>query len=165
MDPTRIELNVVDRSIDPSLAVARQTYPDHIPANSVWEMVDGILDRLSRVRSTDGSSDVVIGFLRIVAHGNTGVQYMGDSHDTTNQRQMIAVDSNGHLMNRGTLMQLRGHFGTGAVVELHGCHAGAGSWGHALVRDLENLWGVRVRASAATQFFSTPGLDFLEPAR
>ncbi len=161
MDPARLHLNVVDRSIDPSLAIARQTYPDHIPANSVWEMVDGILERVRGARSADGATGVVIGFLRIVAHGNIGVQYMGDSHTTSNQRQMMTVDANGHLMNRGTLLQLRGYFGSGAIVELHGCHAGGGPWGQQLVRELEGLWGVRVRASAATQYFSTPGLDYI----
>jgi len=160
MDPARIQINVVDRSNDTSLAVARQTYPDHIPANSVWEMVDGILERIGRARSADGTANVVIDFLRIVAHGNVGVQYMGDSHNTSNRRQMIAVDSSGHLMNRGTLVRLRGYFAVGATVELHGCHAGAEHWGQELVRDLETLWGVRVRASAATQYFSTPGLDY-----
>jgi hypothetical protein len=39
----RVTLNVVDSSTDPALNMARNTYPDHIPANSVWAMVDGII--------------------------------------------------------------------------------------------------------------------------
>jgi Domain of unknown function (DUF4347) len=158
-----IEVTVVDRSTDPANTIARQTYPDSIPAYSVQSMVDGIQQRLASAARQSPTEPVVIGRLRIVGHGSPGLQGMGDSLTTQNPRQLIALDRHGHLLNRGVLLQLRGRFARDARVELHGCSAGRGRQGAALLHQLKALWGVGVYAGSVDQNPATPGLDFFVP--
>ena len=154
-----VEINVIDYDPSDRMAlIARQTYPDHILASSVRSMVDGVIGRLGSVRSSSGEP-AVIGRLRILGHGEPGLQAIGNSHSTQNPRQFIGLDYRGHLYNRDVLMQLRGRFAPDARVELHGCNTGLR--GQPLRSALEQLWGVRVFSSSATQYSSTPGLEYL----
>jgi hypothetical protein len=154
-----VEITVIDRYGGTATAWAQQTYPDHLLAISVWDMVDKILTHLSRMSSESSADPVAIGLLRIVGHGTPGQQRMGNSEDTWNPRQIIGLDRQGHLMNRATLIRLRGCFSNNSVVELHGCSAGRGPRGAALVQALRALWGVQVRASSVDQDAGTPGME------
>jgi hypothetical protein len=81
-----VEINVIDYDPhDPVVLAARNTYPDHILASSVWSMVDGIISRLVQTHSEATG----IGLLRILGHGEPGIQAIGDSHTTQN---LIATD-------------------------------------------------------------------------
>jgi hypothetical protein len=156
-----ITITVIDTLQDTAMNNARRTYPDHIPVNSVWSMVDGIIARMGATRTPNGASGpVAIGLLRIVGHGEPGLQAIGNSHDTQNRRQFISLDGHGHLNNREALTRLRGFFAANAVVELHGCQVGGRGF-EALRRALKALWGVSVRASAIDQDPVTPQLDYL----
>jgi hypothetical protein len=155
-----IDINVIDFDPnDQTCMTARTTYPDHILASSVWSMVDGIKNRLGLTGSST-AVPTLMGRLRIIGHGEPGLQAIGNSHDTQNTRQFIGLDRHGHLYNRHVLSELRGYFAPNARAELHGCNVGL--HGERLRLALERLWGVRVFSSAAAQYSDTPGFDYLQ---
>jgi Domain of unknown function (DUF4347) len=160
-----VDVTVVDRATDPANTIARQTYPDSIPVYSVQSMVDAIINRLNAVARQGPTEPAVIGRLRIVGHGQPGLQGVGDSQTTRNPRQLLGLDRHGHLMHRGVLMQLRGRFASNGRVDLHGCQVGRGREGAALLHQLKALWGVPVYASTIDQNPATPSLDYLVPVR
>lgn len=121
-------------------------HPQAILVSDINQMVRDILARA-------GSTGSTISRLRFFGHGSSGTQGLANSHSSDKMySQYLVVDTSGNLVNRRLLAQLRGHFAPGAIVELHGCNVVLGHYGRQLLRQLADLWNVRVRGGAETQW-------------
>lgn len=127
-------------------------HPNAILVSDVNQMVNQIL-----ARAGTGPN---ISRLRFFGHALPGYQGMANSYSSNKIPQFIAIDRHGHLVNRADLERLRGHFAPNAVVELHGCNVALGHHGRELLRQLAELWNVRVRGGAERQF--TDSGDLIE---
>lgn len=138
-----------------ALATDRRIHPGAIIADSVLVMVSGILNRLGRTSQIDR--------LIIWGHGRPGVQAIGAGDDLWNNQMIpgvLGVHRVSGLLHRGELVRLRKRFAPGAVVELHGCNVAQHHRGRELLRQLSDLWGVRVRAALLEQPSDRPNRFF-----
>ena len=127
-------------------------HPGAVLVSDVNQMVNQIL-----VRAGTGPT---ISRLRFFGHAIPGYQGVANSYSSRKIPQYIAIDRNGHLVNRADLERLREHFAPNAIVELHGCNVGLGHHGRELLRQLADLWNVRVRGGAERQY--TDRADVIE---
>jgi hypothetical protein len=126
----------------------RRQFPDAIPVHGVNSMVNSILGRLSR-----GGANARIDRLVIVCHGweGGGGMNVGSGQGEPSRGQRIFIDDHDRFVGARELARLAGHFAPGAVVEIHSCQLARGHFGRELLRQLSDLWGVRVRASPENQ--------------
>jgi|SRR6516165_10335222 hypothetical protein len=111
---------------------------------------NGVGDAVAQIINEAGTYGT-IDELDFWGHGGPGS--MGISRGTESARNAdwagISVENFDDI--KDTLDQLTNYFDQNAVVELHGCNVAKGANGQALLTELANLWGVRVRAGSATQ--------------
>jgi hypothetical protein len=144
-----MDIVVIDSSNDDrhvkggALAYDRYLHPSAVLASNVNMMVEKILNRL-------GSSEQ-IQMLDIWGHGHPGSQGMGDSAYSRAPSQLIEIDCSGQLMNRASLIRLRGRFASDGWVRLHGCHVALEHRGRELLRQLAALWQVSVQGGVENQ--------------
>jgi hypothetical protein len=144
-----IDIDVVDVNTtcdNGFLLRQRHLHPFAVPSNSVVNMVKGILFRAGKEQ---------IRKLRIFGHGRSGQQGVGGGIQSriVNLDQRLGVDPiTGALWHRPILVQLCGRFTDDAIIELHGCHVGAGMMGEIFCLQLAQLWRVCVRAALSRQF-------------
>lgn len=123
--------------VDPPMRAYQAALPQAIRATSLGGGINAILRRLGLYGR--------IGRLRILGHGNVGLQGVVHSRNPWVRGVIIRIAPNGQVRGQRTLGQLTAHFGAGGWVELHGCMVAAD--GGALIRALALLWQVPVKAS------------------
>ncbi|MBL8955392.1 MAG: DUF4347 domain-containing protein [Myxococcaceae bacterium] len=111
-----------------------------VQADSVKGMVDGI------IADADGHP---IDHLEIEGHGSPGSQVIAKGvkleHPLTDDQ-------------KAELLRLKPHLTKDAVVVLDGCQVGAGNDGEALLKEMSELLGVKVKAGTGYQRL-TPGIE------
>ena len=91
--------------------------------------------------------------LRIVAHGSSGVLYLGQGPDT---RTVDRYQLGDYLP---ALAPLAGHFAPDGHVEFDSCNLAQYEGGEQFISELSQLWGVPVTAARQAQLAAFPGLE------
>jgi len=140
---------------DVALATDRKIHPGALVVLSAREMVDCVLARAGRRE---------IHRLIIWGHGCPGVQGIGAGdnflHLDRIAPRILRVNDHNLLLNRAQLSRLRHKFDHDGIVELHGCQVAQYHEGRELLRQLSDLWGVRVRGALFNQPSDTPNRFF-----
>ncbi len=107
--------------------------------------------------SVKGMVDVIIGdakghpidHLEIEGHGRSGEQVIAKG---------VSLKYPLDEATKTELARLKPYFAPGAEVVLDGCQVGAGNDGEKLLKELSEIWGVKVKAGTAFQRL-TPGIE------
>lgn len=114
-------------------------------------MSNGVVRVVQQVRGRASGGRIAL--LRIFGHGTRGYQILTAGHGVTG-----TAEGHGSALTPRTvayfhdqLATLRPFFLPYGSAELHGCHVGEGPRGHALVRDLAEVWNIPVTAGIRLQ--------------
>lgn len=144
---------MIDGSYDRVLFDDRVLHPAALRVRGTRDLVERVLQSLGTNRRLDQ--------LIIWGHGGPGVQDVGPpmrGGKTTavtgrlddRVSNVLAIE-HGHLRDRASLARLCGRFAAAATVDLHGCNVALHHAGRELIRQLADLWQVRVRAALTVQ--------------
>lgn len=118
-------------------------------------MSNGITYMVDKVIEIAGSNKIEI--LAFWGHGGSGSMGLSRGEESDRNSDWAGISIYNVESSRSTLERLKNYFAPNAIVELRGCDVASGWRGQALLTALANIWKVRVRAGASTQYGPTLG--------